>query len=169
MPVSQPRNEVAEDRGYLSPVGRQHPSRLAQRQGQAADLRVTHGPLPTGLPRLSTSHQLRQGGDSELSPGEATVSIAPIPQKRLETVGLPGVGGGGQLIPRAQQDAQGLSVPSARGVGNLSASRPSANSTARCASIGSDFPLPRRALRLGCSASITRTPAALAARASPTP
>ena len=59
--------------------------------------------------------------------------------------------------------------PSARGMGSRSASRRSAASTARWASIGSDLPFPRRALRLGCSHSMTVRPAAATARASPTP
>ena len=42
--------------------------------------------------------------------------------------------------------------PSARGTGSRPASRRSAASTARWASIGSDLPFPRRCLRLGCSA-----------------
>jgi hypothetical protein len=59
--------------------------------------------------------------------------------------------------------------PSARGVGSFTASSRNAYSTARCASIGSDLPLPRRVLRVGCSASITGIPAAITARASPAP
>ena len=57
--------------------------------------------------------------------------------------------------------------PSARGVGSRSASRRSANSTARCASIGSDLPRPRRVLRAGCSASMIGRPAAPSARVTP--
>ena len=59
--------------------------------------------------------------------------------------------------------------PSARGTGSRLASSRSAVSTARCASIGSDLPLPRRCLRLGCSHSSTSRPATASARASPIP
>ncbi len=59
--------------------------------------------------------------------------------------------------------------PSVRGVGSRSASSASAVRTARCASIGSDLPLPRRCLRCGCSHSITHSPAVVTARASPMP
>ena len=103
------------------------------------------------------------------SAGELTVGVVVgVAQQCAEPVDVCGAGQG-QLVAGAEQDAQGFAVtvgPRNRQLAGVQTER------GQDGEVGVDrvgFPLPRRALRWGCSHSSTSRPAAVAARASPMP
>jgi hypothetical protein len=106
--------------------------------------------------------RLGQGSDHDV------VDVGPRQRQGTQLAGLRGAGLG--ISCRATSKIRSASrSPSARGTGSRLASRRSAASTVRWASMGSDLPLPRRCLRW---AARTRLPAGRprpAPRASPAP
>jgi hypothetical protein len=139
----QSGGQVVDDRGQIGAVGLERAGRLAQRQGEPADLGVAYGLLTGGACGGAVPGQPTQDGVAEAGAGQVAVGVIPVAEQRAEPVGLRGAGGG-QLVPGAQQNAQSFAVAVGAGVGSRSAWSCSALNTARCASIGSDLPLPRR-------------------------
>jgi hypothetical protein len=168
IPAGEAGSDVLDDDLQLLAVAGELSPGLAQRERQAPDLGLADGLLAAGISGELTVSQRGQGRAGQGFAGGLAVAVIAGQQQGTQPVGL---GGGATVISwRATSKMRSASrSPSPRGRGSRPASRRSAASTARWASIGSDLPFPRRCLRLGCSHSITTRPAAANARASPIP
>jgi hypothetical protein len=118
------------------------------------------------------------GEDAVELAGDVALEAAPDLAEGFALRGAPGDVGEGPLTAAHPREGDGVHgaverpVPAA--VESVACRAPAAGlkrTGARQggASIGSDLPLPRRAVRWGCSHSMTINPAAVTARASPTP
>jgi hypothetical protein len=119
---------------------------------------MAHRLRPVGIPRQAPTGQTAQRGVGEHGKAGCPVAVHAGEQQRTQPVDLPV-----RVVTiswRADSRIRNASVtPSARGISSRSASWRSANPTARCASIASDLPRPRRSLRTRCPHSITGRPA----------